>query len=193
MDILTMIQAVPGVGPFLPYVLVVFGICAIIAAQLPPPAHGSAVYGLLYRVVNVLGQNYNQARNAAAGPPPSGTTTTAPPAAVVVLLVAATLPFVLSACSGNSAASDMATLEATLTAAESVATVYVELPLCTGTNAPLCSDSAVTAQIKAADMQAYTLVKTAEQAVDDPSALSAAQAAVTALAVLTATLPTQGN
>jgi len=96
MDLMTMIQAVPGVGPVLPYVLVVFGICAVVAAQLPPPSNAGSLYGVVYQLINVLGHNYNQARNALADP--AKTTTTTTPTAVVALLAALTLPLGLGAC-----------------------------------------------------------------------------------------------
>ncbi len=194
MDIIALIQAVPGVGPWLPYILVVFGICAVVAAQLPPPATPGSVYDMLYRLANVLGQNYNQARNATSAPvkadskPPLSSTT-------LVVLAALVAPLILSACSsaGSSSSSDVAALEATLTAAEDLGAAYIRLPHCTGTNGPLCSDSAIVAHIKTSDAQAYALVKAAEQVSGDPSALAAAEAAVTALTVITNTLPKQGS
>jgi len=193
MDILAMIQAVPGVGPYLPYVLILFGICAVAAAQLPPPQRASSLYGAVYRCVNLLGQNYNYARNAVAD---GGRPGTAPSAtAAIALAVALAVPLCLGACSGSgsNASGDVAALEASLTAAESLATAYVQLPGCTGTNGPLCADSAIVSQIKAADNQAYSLVKAAEQAAGDPSALSAAQTAVAALNAIVIALPKQGH
>jgi hypothetical protein len=105
------------------------------------------------------------------------------------------LPLALGACSGagSNPAADFAALEVRLAAAEDVAIDYVRLPPCAASNGPLCSDSAVVARIRIADMRAYTLVKAAEQTVDNPAALSAAQAAVTALTDITASLPKQGR
>lgn len=193
MDIITMIQAVPGVGPFLPYVFIVFGICAVIAAQLPPPTSATSLYGMVYQCVNLLGHNYNQARNMFTAPIKTPSVT--PPASVLLLLAALTLPLGLGACSGagSNPASDVAALEAGLTAAESVATAYIHLPVCTGKNGPLCSDSTITAQIKTADMDAYTTVKAAEQAAGSPAALAAAQIAVSAMTAIINTLPKQGS
>lgn len=192
MDILAMIQAIPGIGPYLPYILILFGCCAVLAAQLPPPRQPESLYGMLYRVVNLLGQNYNHAHNATD----PGETSGAPPAAIALLLLAplATLP-ALGACSSTASnpQDDVVALEAGLTAAESVAIAYIQLPACTGTNGPLCANPTVVAQIKQADSQAYTLVKAAEQAADDPSAVSAAEAAITALTVLLSDLPQQGS
>lgn len=192
MDILPLIQAVPGVGPYLPEILMVFGISAVLAAQLPPPKTTASVYGVLYQVVNLLAHNYNQASNALA---PVTKTPTTTPTAVLALLAALALACGLGACSGagRNPAADVAALEAGLTAAEAVATSYIQLPPCSGTNRPLCSDGATVGQIKAADMQAYTLVKAAEQAIGDPSALSAAQAAVAALTRIIDSLPKRGS
>jgi hypothetical protein len=191
MDIIAMLQAVPGAGPYLPYILVVFGICAIVAAQLPPPKTSGSVYDAIYRCVNLLGQNYNHATNATAG---ASKPNAVPPVAFVLAFLAP-LSLALTACSGagGNPAGDVAALEASLTAAETIATAYVRLPACTGTNGPLCAQPPVVAQIKTADAQAYTLVKAAEQAADDPSALSAAEAGVTALTLIANSLPKQGN
>ncbi len=193
MDIIAMIQAVPGVGPFLPYMFVVFGICAAIAAQLPPPNSATSLYGLVYQCVNLLGHNYNQARNVFAAP--AKTPSVTPPTSLLVLLAAAALPLGLGACTGtgNNPASDVAALEAGLTAAESLATAYIRLPICTGKNGPLCSESAIAAQIKTADMDAYTTVKAAEQAAGSPTLLAAAQVAVSAMTAIINTLPKLGS
>jgi hypothetical protein len=193
MDFLAMMQAVPGVGPALPYVLMVFGICAVVAAQLPPPTAAGSLYGLVYQFINLLGHNYNQARNVLADTTKAATTV--PPTAAVALLAVLVLPLGLGACSGagSNPAADVAALESGLTAAEALATTYIQLPICTGTNGPLCSDTNIVAQIKTADAQAYTLVKAAEQAAGTPSALSAAEAAVTALTSIIDTLPKQGS
>jgi hypothetical protein len=193
MNIIAVIQAVPGVGPYLPYLLIVFGICAVIAAQLPPPSSATSLYGLVYQCVNLLGHNYNQARNVFIAPAKTASVT--PPASVLLLLAALTVPLGLGACSGagSNPASDVAALEAGLTAAESLATAYIRLPICTGKNGPLCSDSAVATQIKTADMDAFTTVKAAEQAAGSPAALAAAQVAVSAMTTIINTLPKQGS
>jgi hypothetical protein len=101
------------------------------------------------------------------------------------------LPCGLNACSsaGSNPAADVAALEARLTAAEDVAIDYIRLPPCAASNGPLCSDNAIVARLKIADMRAYTLVKGAKQTVGDATALSAAKAAVTAFIGITASLP----
>jgi hypothetical protein len=190
MDIIALLQALPGVGPYLPYILVVFGICAVLAAQLPPPRQSGSTYDVIYRVVNLLGQNYRQARNVSA---PSRSAV--PPSSFSAVLFLSALTCALSACANGSTnpAADVAALEVGLTAAETAATAYAKLPACTGTNGPLCSTSTIVTQMKTADAQAYVLVKAAEQAAGNPSALSAAQAAVTVLTSITSVLPKQGN
>src|SRR5580698_10149369 len=105
------------------------------------------------------------------------------------------LPIGLGACSGagSNLAADVAALETRLTAAEDVAIDYIRLPPCAPSNGPPCSDSVVVARIRTADMRAYTLVKTAEQTIGDPAAVSAAQAAVAAMTDITVSLPHRGN
>jgi hypothetical protein len=193
MDIIAMLQAMPGAGAYLPYILVAFGFCAVVAAQLPPPKNSGSVYDVIYRCVNLLGQNYNHATNATAS---SGKPNAVPPAAsVLAVLIPISLAAALTACSGtvSNPAGNVAAMESSLTAAETIAMAYVRLPACTGKNGPLCADPNVVAQIKTADAQAYTLVKAAEQAADNPSAVTAAQAAVTALTLIANSLPKQGN
>jgi hypothetical protein len=105
------------------------------------------------------------------------------------------LPLALGACSGagSNPVADFAALEVRLTTAEDVAIDYIRLPPCAPSNGPPCSDSVVVARIRTADMRAYTLVKTAEQTIGDPAAVSAAQTAVTAMTDITASLPHQGS
>jgi hypothetical protein len=201
MDLIAMIRAIPGVGPYIPAVLVVFGIAAVLAAQLPPPVtagwRSGQLYLSLYQLVNLMAQNYRHAENTTAPVVTPSLVVKGPaaPVAAALLLAVLTVPLVLGACSGagSNPAADVAALEAGLTTAESLATVYIRLPTCTGTNSPLCSDSTIVGQIKTADAQAYTLVKAAEVAAGAPSALAAAEAAVSALTVITGALPTQGS
>jgi hypothetical protein len=72
-----------------------------------------------------------------------------------------------------------------LTAADDVATKYVTLPLCGPTHpAPLCSDAAITAQIKSYAQKAHDAVKAAEAA-GDSATLATANAAIAALVSVT--------
>jgi hypothetical protein len=104
----------------------------------------------------------------------------------------AALAVALAGCGTSSAppapSADVAALEAGLTAAEAIATAYVRLPACTGSNGPLCSDVGIVGQIKTADAQAYTAVKAAEAA-GDVASLTTAQAAVASLTTITGVLP----
>jgi pyrimidine deaminase RibD-like protein len=186
-SLISMLQEIPGIGPYVPYALMLFGVCAVIAAQLPPPK-SSGVYSTIYSLVNMLAHNYNQAANASA----PAAKPSVPPAAVMVLLTMSVLS--LGACAGSSPAADVAALEAGLTAAEGAATAYITLAPCTGTDGPLCSTASIVAQIKAADIQAYALVKAAEAAAGDPTSVATAQAAVAALLTLVPpTPPKQGT
>jgi hypothetical protein len=208
MDLIALLQGVPGVGPYLAYVPVVIAIGAAIGVVLPAPGPTAGVaYRALYWVVQWCALNKGHAVNLSApssagivgGPgaisAPQMSLSAVPKAQAAALLVAASALLSLMACSsgaGSNPAADVAALESGLTAAESIATAYIRLPHCTGANGPLCSDSTIVGQIKVADAKAYTLVKAAEQAAGDPTALSIAEAAVTALTTITGTLPKQG-
>lgn len=94
MDIIDLLNSIPAVGHALPYILIVFGICALLMPVLPVPASttGSA-YGIVWSVLNLLAQNYANAKNASH---PSNVP--APPSAVKSLLALVLLSFALSAC-----------------------------------------------------------------------------------------------
>lgn len=174
-DLVSLLQGVPGIGPYLPFLFIVFGFCAVLAAQLPPPAAAGGMYGLAWQVVNLLGHNYRFAGNAAqppAGPP------AVPPRAAIALLAVVAAAGLLSACAGTTT---LAQVEVALTGAETAATAYVKLPLCPQPGGAWCSDPAITAKIKAADMLAYTSVQNAKHGTATPDQ---AMADVQALAVL---------
>lgn len=63
MDLIALISAIPGIGPALPYLSLFVAICAAIATKLPAPA-GSTSYGVFYQVVNFIGMNFGEAKNA---------------------------------------------------------------------------------------------------------------------------------
>ena len=88
----------------------------------------------------------------------------------------------LGACSADPTAINAT--KVALTAAETAATIYVKLPICP-VGAPLCSEPVVSAQIKAADVVAYNLVKSASAGSISP------QAASEAIAKLVALIPVQ--
>jgi hypothetical protein len=74
MDLVSVLAAVPGAGPLLPYVAAVIAVCAGIATALPHPAAGAkGLYPAIYAVVNFIAFNFGKARNrdAAASEPPA--------------------------------------------------------------------------------------------------------------------------
>ena len=70
MDLMTLLAAIPGAGPWLPYIPVAIAVCAALSAALPRPAAGSAgFYPVIYAAVNFIACNFGKARNANAPPP----------------------------------------------------------------------------------------------------------------------------
>jgi hypothetical protein len=70
LDLMTLLAAIPGAGPWLPYIPVAIAVCAALAAALPAPVAGATgMYPVLYAVVNFIACNFGKARNAAAPPP----------------------------------------------------------------------------------------------------------------------------
>jgi hypothetical protein len=66
MDFMTLLAAIPGAGPLLPYLPVVIAVCAAVAATLPHPAAASTgAYPAIYAVVNFIALNIGKAKNAA--------------------------------------------------------------------------------------------------------------------------------
>jgi hypothetical protein len=103
-----------------------------------------------------------------------------------LLPAAALLALGLGGCAANpTVATSVAAVEVALTAADQAALQYVVLPLCTGTNGPLCSSAAISAKIKADAQTAYNAVMAARN--NESSATLAAASA--AIAVLTADVP----
>ena len=82
MDLMTAFMAVPGVGPYLPYITLAMALCAAVAAALPAPGpDANPVWVAVYRLVNRIGMNVGRAKNAddAAAAKPAATSSTAPP------------------------------------------------------------------------------------------------------------------
>jgi len=72
MDLMTAIDAIPGIGPFLPYITLAVFIGAAMAPFFPPPVTGgNAAYAVLYGVVNWLAINKLHAKNATAPTKPA--------------------------------------------------------------------------------------------------------------------------
>jgi len=101
----------------------------------------------------------------------------------------------LAACSTNNTKATVAALESGLTAADDVALGYLTLPVCNGTNGPVCGNATIRAQIKLAAADAYSTVKAAEgvAAAGGTPDTAAATAAIAALqSLLTANVVTGG-
>ena len=58
MDLITAITAIPGIGPYLPWVMLAVTLASLLAPAIPPE------WGPLYRIVNILAANVGKARNA---------------------------------------------------------------------------------------------------------------------------------
>lgn len=63
-DPIAVIETIPGVGPFMPYILLAAGVAALAMPWLPVPTQSRSVYGVFYSILNYLGQNYRNAQNA---------------------------------------------------------------------------------------------------------------------------------
>lgn len=185
MDIMTALDAVPGIGPALPYIAVAIAVCSALASFLPAPKTAGGWYGALFGAVHFVALNMGKARAAIRTPVPANTNLKPPAGTVAVLALAVAGALMLSACTADSTAANVAALESALTAAERGALAYTSLPRCPQPT-PVCSDPAKVAAIKAADMTAYNAVSAAEASVragntPDVTAAEAAVAALTAL------------
>ena len=58
MDLLAAIQAIPGLGPLIPYVTLIMAIASVLATVAKPE------WGPVYRLINALAVNVGEARNA---------------------------------------------------------------------------------------------------------------------------------
>lgn len=58
MDLIETISNLPGIGPYLPYIMAIISICSAIAPILSPSN------GFAYRIVNYLALNVGHATNA---------------------------------------------------------------------------------------------------------------------------------
>ena len=72
-DLLAAIAGIPGIGPYIPYLMLAVTVAALLAAIMPPPTETSSpAYAALYRFVNVVAANVGHARNAPAPPSSPG-------------------------------------------------------------------------------------------------------------------------
>ena len=102
-----------------------------------------------------------------------------------------TVLLTLGACSYFSASPNVvATMEASLAAADSGALAYVQLPTCgtvTGTAAKICSDPAIVANIGVAAKAAYQAVKACEDS-ENSETIAAAQQAIASFQTIVSAL-----
>lgn len=66
MDPLTLIQSIPGVGPYIPYLTLVMAICAALCVAMPAPKTTSGAYYIFYQIVSTLAANFGHAKNLSA-------------------------------------------------------------------------------------------------------------------------------
>jgi len=67
MNVMTILQAIPGIGPVLPYLTALVALAAAIAPFVPPPSvPASGFYPIVYGAINFLAFNVGHARNATA-------------------------------------------------------------------------------------------------------------------------------
>jgi hypothetical protein len=75
MDLVALITSIPGVGPYIPYVVALGGVCAVVCTVLPAPTTTSnTAYNVFYKAVNWCALNIGRAKNAG----PVATSVTAP-------------------------------------------------------------------------------------------------------------------
>jgi hypothetical protein len=59
--------ALPGIGPYVPYISLSVLLCSAAATQLPVPSPAAwRLYRALYRITNLVALNLGHARNAGA-------------------------------------------------------------------------------------------------------------------------------
>lgn len=67
MDPVSWLTSIPGIGPYLPYIMAAVSICAVICTIMPPPTSKSPkAYMIFYGVINWVALNLGHAKNAEA-------------------------------------------------------------------------------------------------------------------------------
>jgi hypothetical protein len=56
-ELIQTIQAVPGLGPYLPYIMAAITVASLLAPVVPPE------WPVLYRLINIIASNVGNARN----------------------------------------------------------------------------------------------------------------------------------
>lgn len=105
--------------------------------------------------------------------------------AIFAVIVLAPMAWWLTGCAdrggATSTVNDVYAAAVALTAADNVALQYVTLPLCGPTHPkPVCSEAAVSTQIKSAAQKAHDAVKAAEAAEANKASIDAISAATNA-------------
>jgi hypothetical protein len=77
-DPIALLQAVPAIGPALPYAALAVAVASAAMPWLPRPSSTASAYGIGYALLNVLAQNF---RNAAPVQAPASAPAPATPAA----------------------------------------------------------------------------------------------------------------
>lgn len=98
---------------------------------------------------------------------------------------------VLSACSGTQPAASVVVAEKSLSAAGRISLGYLQLPVCSGSNGPVCGNPTTRTQIKLAFDSADDAVKAADAAVQAGGTpnMTAVNAAIAALQGVLSSLP----
>lgn len=66
MDIITALQPFAWLAPYLTYLAAVIAVAAIVLPHLPTPATSSGVYYWIWTAIDILAQNYRNAKTAKA-------------------------------------------------------------------------------------------------------------------------------
>jgi len=139
MDVMTALAQIPGIGPVLPYLIALVGLCAALAAILPPPKVEGGLYARIYGVVNFIGVNIGHATNSTAPGQPASPTL---PKAAIGLLFATCIVLSLAACT---AAQQTAVETAVQKNAAKITTVCADVMLVA--NNPLTDVAAATVPV----------------------------------------------
>lgn len=108
-----------------------------------------------------------------------------------LLAATALLPVAVAACSGSQPAASVVVAEKSLAAAGRISLGYLQLPVCSGSNGPVCGNATTRTQIKMAFDSADDAVKAADAAVQAGGTpnMTAVNAAIAGLQGVLASLP----
>jgi hypothetical protein len=108
-DWMTIIQSIPGIGPFLPYIPVVITVCTLLSTAMPGPTVKHGVYYYFYQVVDTVAINMGHAQNLSA---PESTGIVGGASATVAPLLATDVVPLVVATPAQKAVTTMPTLAA---------------------------------------------------------------------------------